>query len=254
MGIKMKNKKGQLTIFIIMAILIVVSILIAIYLMGRSEFESPVNLNPEQFVRKCVKDAVSPSIEAVIRNGGVIEPSFFKMYEGEAYNYLCFQEQWYLPCVNHYPQLREIIEEQIRSDSAQRVSDCFEGFKEEFESRGYDIQEGVIDYDVEIVLGRVEIYINKTIELSKGEGSQSFDNFDSHILSPLDEIIDVVYEIVNQEAQYCNFDYNGFMLLYPEHDIDRVEYDYSRIYKVTDRRSGKMFKFAVRSCAWKHGI
>ena len=95
--------------------------------------------------------------------------------------------------------------------------------------------------------------LNKSIKISKGEGAQSFSNFDSFVLSPLDGLIDVAYEIVNQEAQYCHFDYNGFMLLYPEYDIDRIEYDYSRIYIITDRRSGKVFRFAVRSCAWKHG-
>ena len=253
MGSEMKSR-GQLTIFIIMAIILVVGIIVAIYLMGGSKFESSVELNPEQFVRKCVKDAVSPSVDAVIRNGGVINPSFFKMYKGEAYNYLCFQEQWYLTCVNHYPQLREIIEEQIRNDSAQRVSDCFDSFREEFESRGYTIQEGGISYDIELVPGRVNIELNNTIEISKGEGAQSFSNFDYSVISPLDGLIDIAYEIVNQEAQYCHFDYNGFMLLYPEFDIDRIEYDYSRIYRITDRRSGIMFKFAVRSCAWKHGI
>ena len=59
---------------------------------------------------------------------------------------------------------------------------------------------------------------------------------------------------MNSEAQYCHFEYNGYMLLYPKYYIMRVDYDGSKVYRVIDRRSEEEFRFAVRSCAFAPGI
>jgi hypothetical protein len=40
------------------------------------------------------------------------------------------------------------------------------------------------------------------------------------------------------------------MLLFPEFNIRRIDFDGSKIYHVVDRSSGDTIKFAVRSCAF----
>jgi len=68
------------------------------------------------------------------------------------------------------------------------------------------------------------------------------------------DLVRVARVIVNSESQFCHFEYNGYMLLYPEYDIRRIDYQDSKIYRVIDRRTGSEFKFAVRSCAFAPGI
>ena len=65
----MNNRRGQLTIFIIVAILIVVGIVAMFWLMGRIDVEPQVDLNPKQFVQKCVRDAVEDSVKKIVENG-----------------------------------------------------------------------------------------------------------------------------------------------------------------------------------------
>ena len=253
----MVSKRGQVTIFIIIALLIVAAIIAVLLFFGRVKVEAPDKVETEGFIEKCVRDSVEPSIKKVLAGGGRIEPELFIMYQGEIYNYLCYQKNFYLPCINTHPRLKAIVEAEIKKDIISEVEQCFVDLKEDLEAKGFSISESVLtneNWDVELIPGGVKIDIEKRLDVVKGESSQTFEKFDVVVISPLYELVGIVRQIVNQEAEYCNFEYNGFMLLYPQYKIKRIDYDGSKIYKVIDRRSGKEFKFAVRSCAFPPGI
>ena len=250
----MENKKAQVTIFIIIAILIVIGILGAIYFMNRTEIEPGVDLNPKQYIQKCVRDAVEDSVEKMLENGGQRLPSQAISYQGEEWNYLCYQGDYYLSCYNLHPMLEYLIENEIKEDTKVAVLECFNSMKEDFEEKGFDVSGGSTNYSINLLPGQVEINLNKKINLVRGESSQSFENFDTKILSPIYELVRIAREIVNSESQYCNFEYNGYMLLYPDYDIRRIDYSDSKIYRLIDRQTGAEFKFAVRSCAFAPGV
>lgn len=250
----MRKARGQITIFIILAIVIVTAIIAALLFFGGTNIQAPRDLSPREQVEKCVRDAVEVAEEKILEGGGVIQPTFYKLYGDEPYNYLCYQNKYYLRCVNQYPQFREIVEAQIMNDTQDDVQGCFESMENEYSSRGFDIQTSVYDYNLEIVPGRIDIELSKDMTFSDGETTESFSDFDTFMISPLNDLIDVTRDVVNQEALYCGFDYNSYMLLYPQFSIKRIFYDESRIYIVQHRRSGKTIKFAVRSCVFAPGI
>ena len=64
-----------------------------------------------------------------------------------------------------------------------------------------------------------------------------------------------VQEAVSKEAQYCSFDYLGYMKVYPEIKIDKfTTQDGSIIYTMTHRDSEEFFRFAIRGCVFPPGI
>jgi hypothetical protein len=252
MGVKI-NKKGQLTIFIILGIVLFIGIIAVILFYGKVGVEPKSDIGPKA-IDKCIKNAIQPSTEKVMANGGRISPDLFIKYRNETYNYLCYQSNYYLSCINHYPQLKEIVEQEIKKDSDGRVKKCFSDWKTDLENKGYTVSEGSLNWDVTLLPKRVVIKVDKRFDVSRGESSQSFTEFNQNIPSPFNELVAVAREIVNQESQYCNFEYNGFMLLYPEFDIKRIDYQDSKVYRITDRLSGKIFKFAVRSCTFPPGL
>jgi len=247
-------KKGQVTIFIILAIIVVVGVIGSMMFLGDREADTATSINPKQVVQKCVGDAVEKSVEKMLYNGGQRIPSHAIMYQGDEYNYLCYQADWYLSGYNLHPMLEHSIEDEIREDTKVEVQSCFDRMKEDFEDRGFDISEGKLNYSIDLLPGQIKINLNKRMNFVKGGSSQSFESFDAKILSPIYELVRIVREIVNGEAQYCYFEYNGYMLLYPEYNIKRIDYSDSKIYTVTDRRTGEEFRFAVRSCAFAPGI
>jgi hypothetical protein len=250
----MNNDKGQVTIFIIIGIVIVAGIILLFFFLGGVEVDSPADLGPKVFVDKCVRDVVEASVEKMLENGGEILPSRAIAYKGEEWNYLCYQADYYQGCYNIHPMLEMQIEAEIVRDTETDVQGCFNSMREDFEDRGFDVGGGATEYSVDILPGMVEISLSKRIDVSREGSSQSFEDFDSEILSPIYELVQIARDVVNSEAQYCNFEYNGYMLLYPRYDIRRIDYSDSKIYRLIDRRSKDEFRFAVRSCAFAPGI
>jgi len=251
MGVKIR---GQVTIFIIVGIVIAAGILVGIYFMGSFDVKTPANLGPKVFVDKCVRDVVEESIDKMLFNGGEVFPSQAISYQGDEWNYLCYQADFYQGCYNIHPMLEMQIENEIVKDTQTKVQACFNSVREDFENRGYDVDGGATIYSIDLLPGYVAINLRKKIDISKGDASQSFENFNSRTSSAIYDLVRIARDVVNSESQYCNFEYNGYMLLYPKYDIRRIDYSDSKIYRLIDRLSGDEFRFAVRSCAFAPGI
>ncbi|MBU2576783.1 MAG: hypothetical protein KKF50_03605 [Nanoarchaeota archaeon] len=251
---EINNKRGQLTIFIIVAVVLVVAIIAAFWFIGKRTTETPANLNPKQFVQKCVRDAVENSVEKMLENGGQRMPSQAISYQGTEWNYLCYQADFYLGCYNLHPMLEFLIENEIKEDTKREVQACFDSMREDFESKGFDVSGGSTDYSIDLLPGMVEVNLKKRIDVVRGDSSQSYEDFGTKILSPIYELMRIAREVVNSESQYCHFEYNGYMLLYPDYEIRRIDYSDSKIYRLIDRRTKAEFKFAVRSCAFAPGV
>jgi len=250
----MKNKNGQVTMFIILGIVVVAGILVSLFFVGDESSMAPGELNPREAVEKCVKDSVSESVDGVLSNGGEIYPSKSIPYKGDNWNYLCYQADYYLGCYNLHPMLEMSIEKEIVADTKDDIQECFDSMRENYEDRGFDVEGGATFYSIDILPGTVEIKLQKEIKVSDAESVQEFEDFDTGIVSPIYDLIKVARDVVNSESQYCHFEYNGYMLLYPKFDIRRIDYSDSKLYRIIDRNSGAEFKFAVRSCAFAPGI
>jgi len=146
------------------------------------------------------------------------------------------------------------VESEIESDTVEDVQECFNLMRIDFENRGYGVSGGSTDYSVDLLPGYIEIGLDKDVAISGDEENLAFRNFGFEVESEIYDLVEVVRLIVNDESQYCNFEYNGYMLLYPEFDIRRIDYKDSKLYRVMDRRSGEAFRFAVRSCAMAPGL
>jgi hypothetical protein len=249
-----KSKKGQVTLFIIIAILLVVVILGALFLYGEKESYKPKEVGPEQFIKNCAKSVVEDKIQVLLDNGSRLNPTHFVTYKGQIYNYLCYQADYYSSCYNLYPDLEGVTEKELEESTKTEVENCFRAITEEYQDRGFTVRADGKEYGIDILPGNIKLTIRFDFEISDGETSLSFDNFDTRIASPFYDLIKVAREIVNAESRFCYFEYGGYMLLYPQFDIKRISYDTSRLYWIKDRRSGNEFKFAVRSCAGKSGI
>ena len=248
------GRNAQVTIFIIVGIVIVVGIVAIIIFMGDYSVESPVDLGPKAFISKCVSDAVKESVGKILDGGGEIVPSRVLMYNGIEWNYLCYQADYYLSCYNLVPMLEARVEDEIRRDTMDDVQNCFDEMAVDFENSGFSVSGGASDYSIDLLPGKIEINLKKKIEISKDGVVQGFENFDTDVLSSVYDLIRIVREIVNAESRYCYFEYNGFMLLYPEYYIKRIDYDDNKVYRVIDRKSEEEFRFAVRSCVFAPGI
>ncbi len=251
----LRAKHGQVTIFVILGIIIVFGILSFFILIDRGGNSVGLNnLGPDGFVVGCVRDVVEGSVNKLMESGGEISAWQTITYKNKEWTYLCYQADYYQGCYNLYPMLELQIEKEIERDINTGIQGCFSEMKEVFEGSGFDVSLGVSEYFVDLLPGYVSVDLKKNVEVSDNNGARIFDDFDIEVLSPIYDLVRVARDIVNGESQFCNFEYNGYMLLYPKYDIRRVDYQDSKMYRVIDRNSKKEFKFAVRSCVFPPGL
>src|SRR3989344_4564829 len=111
------NKRGQVTSFIILGIVLVVIAFVVFYFFGdvlikqkkevifdESEIEPLKN-----YVEECIKLNGEDGLNLIGKQGGDINLGLYKIYHNEMINYLCYTEN-YSACYNRRPFLEKHIE------------------------------------------------------------------------------------------------------------------------------------------------
>ena len=248
------NQRGQITIFIILALIIIVILAMFFLVFKAPEPEVIDEDNPQAFIESCTKQAVEEALEVLMPSGGDIIPKGSIMYNDLERTYLCYNANYYSPCINQRPLLIEHIENEITSYIEPRVANCFNILESKLENR-YTIESGEMQIQTKLSSGLISINIDKHFKMSRAEIVRNFENFKVSIPHPLYELSKVALEIVNLEARFCNFDILGYMIFYPKYDMDKFRTgDSNIIYTINDRATNEEFMFAIRSCALPPGF
>ncbi len=249
----LKYKRSQVAIFIIIAILLVAAIVI-VYLLWKPPTTRPDVSDPELYIKECMKDSVKEAVSILPKQGGSIKPELTIMYKGDNFTYLCYNQGFYNPCINQRPLLIEYEEKEIGDYIEEEVNKCFTDLKDGLEGKGYDVYMGDMKIKTELQSKRVIVDAERKLTITKGGATKSFNGFEVKVATPLYELSEIAMEIVNQEAQFCNFENLGFMIIYPAYDIRKDNVDGSLLYKVKELESQQEFKFAVRGCVMPAGL
>ena len=254
------EKKAQVTIFIILGLVILVSMVIVGFIMTNkepSEVEAtPENLGPRAFIQSCASDILKDSETELLQNGLIPNPTLKVMYNGTNISYHCYQGDNYLPCYNLYPMLEQKVEDKINNDIKARIQDkCFVTLQEDFENQGYDVSGDTAKFSIDVVPGEIRLKLRKQITISRDDAAESFENFDTRLISPLYEFIKIARDITHSESNVCSFEYGGYVFLHSDYRIYPIlRGDNSKIYQIYDTKTNKGFSMAVRSCAKPSGL
>lgn len=241
------NSRGQVTIFVILAIVIVSVVLIFIFWRGPdSEFE----LRKRVGFEGCVQDALAQGIKELSPKSGFTNPESTYSHLGEQVPYLCYTNEYYKTCVVQTPFLKQNFESEMKKLIRERVNTCYENSVNSLKDEGYDVVSGAVDFEVlaEPSVLRVELMAPTRI------GSSSFTKFNIEEQNDIYDILMIATSILQYEAGYGDADVSSMMFLYPEFIIDKLKQsDGTTIYVITSKRYGTEFKFASRSLAWPPG-
>jgi|TARA_Y100000310_G_scaffold267204_1_gene279100 hypothetical protein len=258
----LKEKKGQVTIFIIVGIILIGIILL--FFAFRSGIIEDITKkpeeNPEAFLKICMEDKLKEAIKIVGLKGGYPDNELsinFKFGNEDYHNitYLCYQQGNYLPCINQKPNFMNDLKEEIKNYISEDIENCFNEVSSLFKDKGYTINSNYEDAVIEIIPKRVFIQTDSEIILTKGGETTRQEDFKIEIPSRLYELSFIIQEIVNQEARFCYAEISGIMLIYPEFSIDKFKTGEStNIYTLIHKKSEEKFRFAIRSCVIPTGM
>jgi hypothetical protein len=244
---KRLGKKGQVTIFIILGIVIVAAVLVFFFW-----------IRPTYFIEKsgalgfegCIKTAIQKSVIELEKNAGYINPEFTYNDKGEKIAYLCYTNEYYKTCVVQVPFLKQHFEDQLKKSTMAEVEICYEDSISELREEGYEVVAGKIDYNISIEPETIGVFI----EAPTSAGSQKFSRFNVKINSPLYNILMISTSVLQFEAGYGDTDTDSINDFYPDYFVSKTKTgEGTKIYKVKSKLFGDEFKFASRSLVFPAG-
>lgn len=250
------NRKGQVAIWVVVAIVIVATIiLIYILFRGKANVSGTDEFNPQSYMDRCVKSSVDEALVIMLPQGGFVNLTNYKNYNGQKVAYLCQNNGNYKPCLNQHPMYLNEMKGEIKNYISLRVEKCFQDLKTEIENRKGIVDMGSMKIEISLGPDRVFADINRTFSITKNGAVQKFSGFNVQVINPIYDLGLLAMEIASQEAKYCYFEYVGYMILYPEFKIEKTALsDSTKIYSIKDKKSGEVLNIATRGCAIPAGI
>ncbi|MDP1729435.1 MAG: hypothetical protein Q8L27_04490 [archaeon] len=250
------SKRGQVSVFVIIALMIVV--ILAIILTINLNKNSGVSVNPSEdpkgYIQDCAIKATKEAELNLIPSGGFLKPQNSIYFDNTNVTWMCytpFNEQL---CMNKHPLLTGEIEDEIRAIITPKIEACFSKLKTTFKNNDYI--EGSLTVNPLITDGFVKIEVRKKISIKKQDNSLAeFENFDSVLLSPLYNFVQMENRIIREELlcdctqEICNadiFDLNG-----DNRNFETIRFvtgKNEKIYTIEEISTKKQFNFAVRNC------
>jgi hypothetical protein len=251
----MMQKKAQVTIFVIIAVVIVALGALAYFFIPKIQTGFGVSTNnPDVYMQNCMEDYVKEAVSTMSVQGGSFNPANYILYNGTKVEYLCYSSEYYTACAMQQPLLKEHIESELERHVKAQKELCLDSLRESFERQGYNVALGQGGTGVELIPGKIRVTFNNTLTLTK-ESSERYDHLSVVVDNNLYELVGIANSILNMEARYGNSETTIYMDYYHNLKVEKSEQtDGSTVYRLTDRKDGSVFQFASRSIAWPPGI
>lgn len=257
------KRGGQVTIFIIIGIILVA--VVAAFFLTRQGIIPEIGVgketNPSIFLQTCMSDSVQDVLNSLADKGGFVNNQLnkrFRFSEETEYSnisLLCYTKDFYVPCVNQKPMYLSQINNEVKVQTTQIVSDCFDGLTASLEKQNDAVDATYNGFDVVFDEGKIIFKIKSKIILTNAGETKTIENFEIVHPTMFFNLAKITQEIISQEAEYCNFENIGYMAFNPKYNIRKfTTSDSFLIYRVSHRETGEQFKFGVRGCVRPVGL
>ena len=249
-----KNKKGQVTIFIIIAVIVVAIGLLIFFIFPKIKSQASSLENPEAYIQACIHDNLKDALDLTSSQGGSIAPENYYLYQGHKIEYLCYINTFYLPCIVQRPFLKQHIELELQTAISEKVQSCFNDLKVSYERAGYDVLLTPGTTEVQIIPDKVVATFNHDLTTTKGSNTAKYVSFNVVLDSKIYDLLGITNSIIDWESTYGDVETTTYMNYYHNLKVEKLnQEDGSTIYILTNRDTEDKFQFASRSVAWPPG-
>lgn len=244
--------KGQVAVFVILAVIIVAVVLFVVFYPGiKTTFDDAQT--PDSYLRKCIEPEIKPVMEKLSAQGGYLNPEGFVTYNDTKIKYLCYTNKDYLTCVIQQPALKAHFEKELYDRVRPKLIQCANSLKGEYERNGYSVSSSTPEVSVELVPKKVRVNVEMPLTLTK-DVSQTFSGFEINVESEMYDLLAISLSIMEFEATYGDSETTLYLSYYPDLKIEKTRLsEGTKIYKLTNAATHESFTFATRSQAWPPG-
>ncbi|HPD81628.1 MAG TPA: hypothetical protein PK357_00840 [Candidatus Pacearchaeota archaeon] len=251
----LKNFKGQVTIFIIIALIIVALAILFYFLLRKPPVGPVVTENPAVYIETCMKEKIEDTVTNLsLRGGSVIPSNGYYLYQNNTIEYLCYTNEYYAPCVVQQPMLAQHIQEEILNNIEDDVILCFNSMKDNYEKEGYEVIMKSGNTSVDLLPERIVTTFGYEVTLTKSS-TNKYENFQIVIPRDTYRFASIASSIIQWETLYGDAEVTTYMNYYHDLKVEKKkQIDETSIYILTNRDTGEKFQFASRSYAFPPGV
>jgi hypothetical protein len=255
-------KRGQVTVFVILGILIVIILALVFYLYGErlkittteeTKFDASSIEPLKTYIQDCIDKNGLGAINLIGKQGGEMNPGYYQNWncripgDCDHVSYACFTTE-YSPCYNKKPFMKEFVEQELTAYLKNKINECIDLNK--IRDSGFQVEAGNLNFNVSILDYNTIVNVNYPITIKKGDSTLKQDKFSKTFNVPLGRLIKIAEEIVRDEINnpqgvvyYENYPlkYNG------EIQLERDTYAKTEIYITKLRDNPYKFQFAVQN-------
>lgn len=253
-----RGEKGQLAIFVIIA-LVIVFVIAVIFLFPRLKIAlSGGEFTPEKYLRSCIEPEIKPKMELLNKQGGYANPQGFLVLNEtngvEKIKYLCYTNEYYKTCTVQEAMIKTHYEQELNNLMKEKIKDCATSLKTAYEGRGYSVSQGAIKSSIDIVSSKMNVKFDVPMSVSKNQESNKYNGFTVEIRTEMYNLLILSQTIVEFENIYGDSEITTFMAYYPHLKIEKIKLsEGSKVYILSDIKTGESFRFASRSLSWPPG-
>jgi len=252
------HKRGQITVFVILGILILAVLGIIFYLYGErlqvelpgtSDFDFSQSEVLKNYIETCIQDSGSKALDLIGTQGGEINPGFYKTYYGDKLTYLCYTNS-FSACYNKKPFLASSIKTEIDEYVRREITSCVLQLDNVARNNGYILERGNLNVNTVINPENTIINVNYPLTIRNDESQVQQSTFVKTFNVPLGRLIEVAEDIVDAEinADLGMFSHQNYVTLHNgEIQIEAQVIDKTEIYITNLRENNYKFQFAVQN-------
>jgi hypothetical protein len=187
-----KNRGGQVTIFIIIAIIIVgISIAFFVFRGGLNTGNIPSEIEPiNAEILSCLEDTTEEGITYVALQGG-----YYKIPEEIDFSYVSEEAPYYYMNSKKYIPTIEKIDRELENYISENLESCL-NFSS-FEEQGFEINKGDLSVSISADEGEINVNANYPLAITRAEESYRINEFKISTSSGLENLYSASEEIVN---------------------------------------------------------
>jgi len=249
------QKKGQVTLFVILAIIIIVGGVLVFQFAPGIKNSFSKTTNPNTFMQDCLEDDLIEAVNTIAMNGGSIAPKNTYKKNGIDIGYLCYTNEYNKYCTKEVAFLEEHIESELLIELKPKINSCFNSLKEDFEGRGYAVNINRGTDSVKLFSTDTKIISKTEISLIKGDSKINTNDISVVYNNNLYQLLGISRSIIEFESIIGEAEPMDYMQLYRGIRVEKQKQtDGTKIYIITNKETGDVFQFASRSLVLSPGI
>lgn len=207
------NKRGQVSVFVIIGIILIILILLFLFLrnrvyIGPTTIENLEDQFPaiKEHIEECILQVAEPRIWQMARQGGYIETpeDTFRMYRADKISYLCWNIENKQECRTRILRIHDMQEELSKFIKNDLQNLCLN--INSFNKAGIGLSQGELKVNTIIQDDVVVIEATLPIIIRRGDLVVQQSDFSQIIELPLGRLYQASRDIVNTESQTGLFD------------------------------------------------